>query len=184
MATSGGGRPPTTHGDRSHAARVAPPSRALRLTRRRQRRRDVAGLGAVLAGFLALVVVPGTVGATFAGVTSSAASFTAGRLTPPPAPPENVGASLTCGPATSTLSVSWTGIGWETGFIIDLYKANNNGTRHLVATYKINDPSAVAYTIDMTGMPSGRYLVVVSGTDGTTTLAAAEVAVQKPGSCR
>jgi hypothetical protein len=160
--------------------RTAHRSRAGRLERRRHRRTDAVGVVAVLAGFVALVVLPQTVDGTWFASTGSTASFTA---TVVPAPPTNVTATLTCQPGSSTLSITWQGIGWEDGFKIEVYKSNNNGSKHLVATYVINDPTVWGYTVSTTGWASGRYLVVVSGFDPTQTLPAAEVVFQKRGSC-
>jgi hypothetical protein len=160
--------------------RTAHRSRAGRLERRRHRLKDAAGAVAVLAGFVALVVLPQTVDGTWFASTGSTASFTAVVV---PGPPTNVTATLTCQPPSSTLSITWQGIGWETGFTIDVYKAQNNNTRHLVATYLINDPTVWGYTVSTTGWSSGRYIVVVSGFDGTQTLPAADVIFQKNGPC-
>jgi hypothetical protein len=176
---------PGTHADPS--ARAAAAARADGLERRRRLRQETAGTVAALAVLTALVLglvaVAGTVGASFSGAANGVASFTADIPGPPVAPPANVTATLTCTPGASTLRIGWTGWGWETGFRIDLYKANVNGTRKLIRTYLVADPQAIGFTVDMTRWEAGRYLVIVSGTDGTQTLPADEVGFQKLGSC-
>lgn len=134
-------------------------------------------VGALLA-FAALVFVPQVASANWTTDSSAVSTFTAVGI---PQPPGNVTATLTCQPDSSTVEIAWVPSGWEDGFTVEIYKAVGKKL-HLIETHD-RPASATGLTLDLTGWPSGRYVVIVSGYDDTQTLTGLQATFQKTGSC-